>query len=217
MGLIIFSHPLSQHRVLKMNLHPPSTKRSTAYLYLLPSEILTSICSSLDYRSLKAFACVSRLANSVAIPILIDQACPELKTKHLCAITSLSDYTAYPFKLALHLPPLPVHSLRFNTVTSHTHLLEAMEGARVIISRMAPEIQDARLSFTVSQWGASPQYRIEQSVDKSTWTRTVFSVLEGLLDRGCRSLEIDGCYDDVRITSGLHNYFKDTWQGLPLN
>jgi hypothetical protein len=186
-------------------------KESATYLYLLPSELLISICSSLDFRSLKALACVSRLANSIAIPILIDQTCPDIKSKSTCEILSVSDYTAYPFKLAFAVPPLRVNKVRLNVVASHTPLLKAMQGVGSIISRMGPGIQEARLSFAVSQWGGLS--RVKQSIDKTAWTRTVFAVFDALLDRGCRVLEIDGVNDDLRVLPGGDNYFQGTWQG----
>ncbi|KAJ2929554.1 hypothetical protein H1R20_g7544, partial [Candolleomyces eurysporus] len=196
---------------LKMLKQLPSGKEPTSYLYLLPSELLISICTSLDFRSLKAFACVSRLANSITVPIFIDQTCPEIKSKGICEISSVSKHTAYPFKLAFSVPPLRVHKVRLNFVTSHTHLLKAVQSAGIIISRMAPEIHEARLSFAVSQWGGLS--RIKQSIDKIAWTRTIFAVFDALLDRGCRVLEIDGLNDDLRVLLGGDNYFHGTWQG----
>ncbi|KAF5310345.1 hypothetical protein D9611_012106 [Ephemerocybe angulata] len=184
-------------------------------LFDLPSELLLKVFAQLDLRELRALVCTSRRTNALAIPILVDLTCPQIRTQRRCQITSISEYSVYPFRLAFSLPPIRLRSAWFNIVTSHCDLVKGIHGVADILSRVGPGMEKARLSFAVSQWGATGQRRIKQAVDKSVWVKEIFGVLGMLLDRGCEVIEIDGTQDDLRLLSSPshHNYFEGNWIG----
>ena len=183
----------------------------TLELFDLPGELLLKTFKLLDFRALRVLARTSTCTNAIAIPILIDMLCPEIQAEGSCRITSISEYTTYPFRLAFSLPPIPLKTLEFNIVTSHYNLIKGLRGVRDILARVAPGIEKARISFAVSQWGRAE--RAKQGVERAVWTKEIFHILGMLAERGCKTIEVDGFHDDLRLVKGLENYFVHTWKG----
>jgi hypothetical protein len=188
----------------------------TLHLFGLPGELLLKIFKLLDFRALRVLARTSVYTNAIAIPILIDMSCPEIQTEGSCRITSISEYTTYPFRLAFSLPAIPLKALEVNIVTSHYNLIKGLQGVRDILARVAPGIEKARISFAVSQWGRVE--RTKQGVERSVWTKEISSILGRLVEGGCGAIEVDGFHDDLRLVKGVENYFVHTWKGeyIPL-
>lgn len=183
----------------------------TMHLLDLPGELLLKIFKLLDFRALRVLTRTSVYTNATAIPILIDRSFPEIRNEGYCRVTSISEYTTYPFRLAFSLPPLRLKTVHFNIVTSHCNLLKGLRGVEDILARVAPGIDEATLSFAVSQWGRAE--RIKQGVDKSAWTKEIFYVLDTLVQKRCRVIEVDGFFDDLRLVKALDNYFVNNWKG----
>lgn len=184
---------------------------SRIYLLDLPEELLLKIFKLLQFRVLRVLARTSVHANAIAIPILIDLLFPEIKKEGFCRVTSISEYTTYPFRLAFSLPPISLKSVQFNVVTSHCNLISGVRGVGDVLARVAPGVEKARLSFAVSQWGRAD--RTKQAVDKTVWTKEIFHVLDMMVKKGCKVIEVDGFYDDLRLVRGVENYFVNDWKG----
>lgn len=185
--------------------------KSSIHLLGLPGELLLKVFKLLDFRALRVLTRTSVYTNAIAIPILIDMSCPDIKKEGHCRITSISDYTTYPFRLAFSLPPIPLRTAQFNIVTSHCNLIKGVRSVGEILARVAPGLERARLSFAVSQWGRVD--RTKQGIDKSLWIKEIFRVLHILVQRGTGVIEVDGFYDDLRLVKGIENYFVNDWKG----